>query len=149
VITAFTRDDVHDIFEMRKILEGEAARRAAAHIDKATLASLRATAEDLKGKPDGAEFLARWATYNDVFHDTIAKSAASVRLWHDIMRYRMLHRGFNMLKTSNENLLIALAEHLQVLDALDRGDGDAACKLMQQHIGRWQSHFVNQVPVRA
>src|SRR2546423_5792926 len=42
IITTFTKEDIHDIYEMRKLLEGESARRAALRIDRATLGQLRA-----------------------------------------------------------------------------------------------------------
>ena len=51
VIRMFSKDDVHDIFEMRKLLEGESTRRAAERIDKTTIAHLRGIGEALKTEP--------------------------------------------------------------------------------------------------
>src|ERR1700681_3401025 len=41
IITTFTKEDVFDIYEMRKLLEGESARRAATRMDRTTIARLR------------------------------------------------------------------------------------------------------------
>ena len=37
----------------------------------------------------------------------------------------------------------ALAEHLQILDALERRDAEQASRLMAEHIRRRQAHFVD------
>ena len=143
VITAPTKDDVFDIFEMRKLLEGEATRRAATRIDRPTLARLRGMAEALNNKPDGPDFLTRWADFDDAFHDAIASAAGSTRLGQDIVRYRLLHRGFNKLATTVDVLQNALAEHFQILDALEKRDGELAARKMVEHIQEWQTYFVN------
>ena len=143
VVTAFTKDDVFDIFEMRKLLEGEAARRAAPRIDRPTLTRLRAMGEDLRDNPDRTHWLNRWADFDEAFHDAIARASGSPRLWHDIARYCLLHRGFNKLALTIDGLQHALTEHFQILDALEKRDGESAAKLMVKHIQDWQTYFVS------
>jgi DNA-binding GntR family transcriptional regulator len=149
VITSFTKDDVYDIFEMRKLLEGEATRRAATRIDRATLAHLRTVGADLKTNPDQTDFLNRWADFDEEFHEAIAKASGSARLWQDIVRYRLLHRGFNKLTTTIDGLQDALIEHFQILEALERIEPEAAAKAMVEHINVWQAYFVNHFPLPA
>lgn len=144
IITAFTKDDVFDIFEMRILLEAEAARRAAKRVDEATAKSLRAEAEELKRNADPTDWLHRWANFEDAFHDAIARSCGSPRLWHDIARYRLLHRGFNESATNIEALQSALVEHLGILEAIERRDSDSAAQRMAQHLQKWQAHFVER-----
>src|SRR5580765_4762760 len=48
VITAFSKDDLYDIFEMRKLLEGESTRRAATRIEPSTISRLRIMGEELR-----------------------------------------------------------------------------------------------------
>lgn len=146
VIAAFMPDDVYDIFEMRKLLEGEAASRAATRMDNATLARLRETAEELGASRDAPDWVAQWTDFDEAFHAAIAKASGSARLAHDINRYRLLHRGFNKLTTSVDGLQQALAEHVRILDALDRRDEDDAKQAMVDHIGEWQKYFVNHFP---
>jgi len=146
VIARFSRDDVADIFEMRKILEVEAARRSAARIDRATLAALRALADDLKANRGKADWLAHWSAFDENFHDAIAKASGSQRLYQDIVRYRILHRGFNKLNANIDNLQRALDEHIRILDALEKRDADSAAKGMLEHIQEWQAYFVNHFP---
>src|SRR5262249_48072220 len=113
MIATFSKDDLFDIFEMRKLLEAAAARRAATRIDRGTLTHLRGLAEELRAHRDDPDWLTRWTDYDEEFHDAIAKASGSHRLWQDIVRYRLLHRGFNKLVTNVEGLQQALDEHFR------------------------------------
>lgn len=146
VIAQFSREDVHDIFEMRKLLECEAARRAAEGLDRQTLAKLRDTAEALAKNTKTADWLTRWADFDEEFHDAIAKASGSKRLWQDITRYRLLHRGFNKLTTTVAVLQQALEEHCRILDALEERDAKKAAHAMLVHLKEWQAYFVNHFP---
>ena len=146
VVATFTPEDVHDIFEMRVLLEGEAARRAATRLDRPTVARLRATAEALRKTRNKPGWLALWVDFDDDFHDSIARSTGSARLWQDIARYRLFHRGLNKLATTVDVLQQALEEHCRILDALERRDANAAGKEMAAHIKEWQAYFVNHFP---
>jgi DNA-binding GntR family transcriptional regulator len=148
IITTFSPADLIDIFEMRKMLEGEAARRAAARIDEFTIAGLRGIGEELRNNPDHGDYLSRWADFDEAFHESIAQASGSVRLRQDISRYRLLHRGINKLATNALDLQEALAEHFQILDALDKHDGESAAKAMIAHIEKWQAYFVSQLAGR-
>jgi DNA-binding GntR family transcriptional regulator len=146
IITTFTKEDVHDIYEMRKLLEGESARRAATRIDRSTIATLRGMGDELRSSADQTDYLTRWADFDEEFHNAIAKASGSVRLCQDIDRYRLLHRGFNKLATNVDVLQDALREHFQILDALENRDADGAARLMVDHIQEWQAYFVNHFP---
>lgn len=146
VIATFSKEDVYDIFEMRKLLETEAARRAASRIDRTTLANLRSFADDLEGDRNTADWMAKWIDFDEQFHDAIAKAAGSQRLWQDIVRYRLLHRGFNKMSTNVDSLQQALAEHIAILDALEKRDPEAAAAAMLTHVSEWQAYFVNHFP---
>jgi DNA-binding GntR family transcriptional regulator len=134
IITRFSKEDVVDIVEMRKLLEGEAARRAAKRIDAGKLARLRDRAEDLKRNPDETDFLTLRFDFDEEFHDAIAAASGSARLWQDIVRYRLLQRGFSRCAATIEYLRRTLAEYFAILAALEKRDGDLASKLMIEHI---------------
>jgi DNA-binding GntR family transcriptional regulator len=147
IIATFTKDDVYDIMEMRRLLEGEAAKRAATRIDRSTLAKLRAAADQLAKTRNKPDWMERWIDFDEEFHTEIAQATGSVRLYHDIIRYRMLHRGFNkLLTTTVEVLQQALDEHLRILEALEKRDPEKAQQAMAQHIQEWQAYFVNHFP---
>jgi DNA-binding GntR family transcriptional regulator len=146
VIATFSKEDVYDIFEMRKVLEAEACRRAASRIDRSTLAQLRTQGEELKHDRTSSDWVSKWADFDAAFHDAIAKASGSSRMWQDIVRYRLLHRGFNVLGTTIEGLQQALDEHFVILEALEKRDAEAASRAMAEHVTEWQAYFVNHFP---
>jgi len=146
VIAEFAAADIYDLYQMRKLLEGEAARLAAKGMDRATLARLRETADNLAKSRSQADWVERWADFDEEFHNAIAQASGSPRLWQDIARYHLLHRGFNKLGTTPEGLEHALEEHLRILDALEKRDVKEAQRAMVDHLQEWQAYFVNHFP---
>ncbi len=145
VVAALTREDVRDIFDMRILLETEAARRAALRIDRPTLAGLRAEAQALAEAKRNAAWKQRWVDFDETFHAAIARAAGSPRLAADINRYRLIHRGLNQMATTVDVLQNALAEHDRILEALDQRDPKTAAVAMEAHIKEWQAFFVNKM----
>ena len=146
VVASFSRDDVFDIFEMRKILEGEAAARSAGRMDRATLANLRQQGQQMRDEPNHPEWRSLWADFDDAFHDAIARASGSRLLWQESARYRLLLRSFYMITTALEVLPRALEEHFRVLEALESRDAEAARRAMVEHIQEWQAYFVQHFP---
>jgi DNA-binding GntR family transcriptional regulator len=149
VVAGFTADDVFDIFEMRKLLETEAARRAATRIDRLDLTRLRDTANRISKAVNKPDWIGQWTEFDELFHKTIAEASGSLRLALDIARYRMLHRAFNRHSTTGDVLGQALAEHLRILEALESRDAKAAAAEMRAHIHEWQTYFVGQFKRKA
>ena len=146
VIVEFTAADIHDLYQMRKLLEGEAARLAANGMEPAVLADLRGMAATLAKNRQQPDWVAQWADFDEAFHNAIAKASGSPRLWQDIARYHLLHRGFNKLSTTPEGLDGALVEHVRILDALEKHDSEEARRAMVDHLKEWQTYFVTHFP---
>ncbi len=142
VIAEFTAADIYDLYQMRKLLEGEAARLAAKGMDRATLGRLRETANGLAQDRDNPNWVALWADFDEDFHNAIAEASGSPRLCQDIARYHLLHRGFNKLGTTPEGLEHALEEHVRILDAIEKRDPKEAQRAMVDHLQEWQAYFV-------
>lgn len=144
-VAAFSADDVYEIFELRKYLEGPAAELAAGRMDRRQLAPLRAEAQALRAEPDAPDWVARWAEFDDHFHRAIAAASGSRRLAADINRYRLLHKGINRVSTDRVSLRRAMEEHLSILDALEARDGPRARERMVAHITTWQEFFFRRI----
>jgi DNA-binding GntR family transcriptional regulator len=142
-VASFTHDDIFEIFELRKYLEGPAAELAAGRMDQRQLAPLRALANDLAADTTRIDWTARWADFDEEFHRVIADSSGNRRLAQDINRYRLLHRGFNRMSTDVASLQQALSEHFEILDALDNRQGARAREAMVHHIAVWQQFFID------
>jgi DNA-binding GntR family transcriptional regulator len=145
-VANFSADDVYEIFELRKYLEGPAAELAAGRMDRRHCAPLRTAADALAAlPPDAPSWTAAWAEFDELFHRTIADASGNRRLAADINRYRLLHKGFNRISTDPTSLQPAMAEHLAILDAIEARDGALARERMVAHIGTWQEFFLRRV----
>ncbi|WP_161604650.1 GntR family transcriptional regulator [Roseiconus nitratireducens] len=145
VVAAFSTDDIFDVYEMRRILESEAAAKAASRIDKLTLAQLDDAAKKFKSAKGKPAILRRWVEFDDQFHTAIAAACGSSRLESDIQRYRLLHRVFNRTHDDPSVLEQAYDEHALILKALKKRDELAARKAMNDHIAEWQRFFVKHL----
>jgi DNA-binding GntR family transcriptional regulator len=141
-IASFSTEDIFDVYEMRRILESEAAAKAASRIDKVTLSQLDALATKYKSARGKAAILRCWVEFDDHFHTAIAAACGSKRLEADIQRYRLLHRVFNRLHNDPDVLDQAYDEHLEIMTALRKRDAVAAQAAMNDHIAEWQRFFV-------
>ena len=136
-VSSFSLQDVHEIFDMRLLLEGEAAARAAAVATEEELAMLQAThrewANALEQRPVSAlEYL----KYHDAFHMGIAELAGSQRLARFIGQ--LLREGTRLRMSdplmSNLGLESEQEDSTRLINALMDGDVDRARALQQEHI---------------
>jgi DNA-binding GntR family transcriptional regulator len=146
VVARFSRDDIREVFEMRRLLESEAARAAADLLDRATLKLLCDAADAMEAHAGDENALDLWADFDDQFHLAIAQFCGSRRLSDDISRYRLLHHGLNRLRMSAELIPQALEEHRKILEALSARNGDAARDAMQAHLREWQVYYMRRFP---
>ena len=144
-VAEFSSDDVYDIFEMRKLLEGEAAARAAERIDRMTLTHLLDQVEAFRDSEFSEDAVNQWVTLDDEFHATIANSSGSRRLVSDILRYRRLHRVFNRTHSDATVLTQAVEEHLAILECLKDRNPEEARSVMIHHIAEWQRFFIQHL----
>jgi len=131
-------DDVADAFELRAMLEGRAARRAAERMSDAALARIRAANRTLglaiqQPMPDVAGFLEG----NREFHAIILEVAGSRRL--TALLSTLIEQPV-VLRTarhySREELRRSHAEHEELTAAFARRDGAWAEAIMTSHILR-------------
>ena len=141
-VADFTPDDVYEVFELRKLLEGHAAYLSASRMDLRHLAPLDDELTQLRQTTQSDDWIARWTDHDDSFHTTIAEASGNRRLAHDIARYRLIHRGINRTGSDTESLQKALQQHVEILDALRLKDADRARQTMIDHIEYWQAFFV-------
>jgi DNA-binding GntR family transcriptional regulator len=145
VVISFGPDDVRDVYDMRWILESEAAARAAARIDRPTLGRLDAALDAFRTSEATPSSIATWVKLDDEFHSAIATAAGSPRLAADIDRYRLMNRVFNRSHTDAKVLRQAADEHGAILDALRQRSADGARQAMRDHLEEWQRFFANHL----
>ena len=137
-VAEWSLDDVADSFELRAMLEGLAARRAAERMTPAILEAMRRCHAVIGqaidgGKPDVDAFLAG----NREFHAAVLEAAGSPRLTALIATlveqpivWRTAHHY------AHSELVRSHREHGELLSAFARGDGCWAHDAMGAHIRR-------------
>jgi DNA-binding GntR family transcriptional regulator len=131
-ITKVDAKQLIDAFECREALEGIAARRAAHNITKEQLKYLKSLFKKFIGASeiDVAEYLES----DQEFHNLI------MRISGNQIIYRLELLGNNTIRTFRGGLLRppqeTLREHLAVIAALEKGDGELAEKLIREHTSK-------------
>jgi DNA-binding GntR family transcriptional regulator len=141
-VRKISREDLLEIYPVRAVLEGVAARAAATRIDEATLAQL----EELIGAMRAA------ATRNDhrahvdadfAFHHAIVKASGNRMLQHVWQTMRLATTTFvthSMTQLTHRSLHEIGERHVPVLEALRARDPVVAEAAMRRHIeepGDW------------
>jgi DNA-binding GntR family transcriptional regulator len=133
-VTPVTVHDIHEVFELRLILEPAAVAMAAGRIDAAALSRLDAicTADYRPDDPDSA---LAFLDANTAFHVAVAAFGGNQRLARQLGRLldemtRMLLLGLVLRDRTPE----MRAEHRRLIDALAAGDGATAAALSRAEI---------------
>lgn len=134
MVSPVTLKDIQDIFELRQMLEPQAARMAAGRVNAPQLKLL---AEACRGgyQPGDAKSIDRFLEANKAFHTAIAEATGNTRLAHAIAQLldgmtRLLHLGLGLRNRSQE----LEQEHGALVKALVRGDGDTAQRICRDQI---------------
>lgn len=133
-VARFDEKDLLEIYEMRKLLEGAAAERAARRATGEDLAGLRKELRQLMAARADEAWAARAIAFDLAFHQRIAELSGNAALVRDIARYKRLVQGFCRITGTSANLKDACREHARLLDALEAGDARAARREMEAHI---------------
>lgn len=134
MVAPVTLQDIHDVFELRLMLEPAAARMAAGKVNTQRLKAYddicRAGYE-----PGDARSTGRFLEANKAFHVTIAQATGNTRLAGAIEHLldemtRLLHLGLGLRKGPQE----LQHEHKSLVKALARGDGETAERISRDQI---------------
>lgn len=128
---------VEELLEVRELLEVPAARMAALRRDDAGLALLRELAAD-----DGATREELFRRNRD-FHQRILLLGGN-RLHHLMTEpvFRLLSQRARGEPRAAPFWAEIRAEHLAIVDAIDRGEGDAAASAMRDHLRRLEPFYL-------
>ena len=134
VVALVTIRDIHEVFDLRLLLEPEAARRAAGRVDADALRRLDAVCA-AGYRPDDAESALAFLDANRAFHVAVADLSGNGRLARQIGRLldestRMLVLGLKRRDRTGE----MAHEHAALIEALALGRADAAAAMMHEQV---------------
>jgi DNA-binding GntR family transcriptional regulator len=137
--------EVCEIFNVRQILEAEAARCACPRIDGAMLIDIRARIEKMVDPAGVSDDEHRGA--DDLVHLSIARESGNALLLKLIDELRQKTRlfGLNRIPSRFE---AGRTEHLAILDALGERDALRAAELMSAHIANARQAVVRSLTGR-
>lgn len=136
LVTPISVQDIVDLYEYRKLLEGHAAERAARSGDAARLREL---CLGMRLEEDPAAGLDALVRANEAFHLGLAALAGNQRVADQLGLVLAFCRRLDTLYLRQDQTWIA---HKDLLDALERRDGTAARQAMLAHLEHSQTDLV-------
>ena len=135
-VIELSQDDIRHIFEIRKILEGLAARLAAANIDEQSKKRLQSLVDEIDQAAKAKDFL-KMDTADQEFHHTIWRISGNPYLYKILLNLLSPYFGFLASKGyyfRRKQLNSVAGVHQSILDAIARGDGlDAQETIIRVH----------------
>jgi DNA-binding GntR family transcriptional regulator len=126
-------EDVMEILATRRLLEGETARLAAGRIAPKQIEILRSA---ILGMLDPSEVSQeRHWTVDDLIHLSIAEASGNHLMARLVKDLREKTRMFGLSRIPRR-FDPGKAEHLAIVDAIERGDGEGASRAMRDHIDK-------------
>lgn len=137
-VRAYDVGELEDVYELRAVLEGHAARRAAARITPEALLELRGSCERFElivadaGAPDRVTEL---VNENALFHEMILDACGSHRLSgmvRQLILTPLVYKSY--IWYSPEQARLSFHAHEQLVKALEQRDAERADALMREHV---------------
>jgi len=133
-VRTYDADDLDGMYRFRALLEGYAAREAAARVTADLIAKLRESCERF-GELRRSDDILGLAQENTFFHTTIIDANRSERLTRIIKSVHvvpLVYRSYAWY--SEEERLVIQHYHTQLVNALEARDGERAEGIMREHV---------------
>lgn len=139
VVCSFGIEEVRDVYDLRAVLEGHAARRAASRIGEPELERLGQLCEEMEGlgsrfSDHGGE-IRRLVSLNQEYHRIIVDASRNRRLERLVqhaVEVPLVFKSFFWYRPHERT--ISNHHHRQILNALREGDADRAEIVMREHV---------------
>lgn len=133
----FNREEMVSIFELREVLEGLAARRAAKGITDSQIKKLQVFFRKFDNSAGITDFK-KYAVEDRKFHAFVMEVGAQEFLKSILQTTNIISFSYQLI--NSEGLVRppneTIHEHLAVIEAISQRDSDAAEELMRQHFKR-------------
>jgi DNA-binding GntR family transcriptional regulator len=142
VVAPMSTEDFLNILNVRRLLEGEAARRAASRISRDELLNLR---EQMVAVRNGTQPLGTDPNHlGRQLHQLIAGAASNPVL---LSMIEDLGKRTRLFMRVPERRSQVTDEHLAVIDALLLGDGEGARSAMERHIDHLRGYILDKLSI--
>jgi DNA-binding GntR family transcriptional regulator len=145
IVAGVSAKDALEIYPIRAVLEGLAARSAATNRSNEELAKL----EDLLSKMKECiekNTIDQFIAFHSCFHNTFAKASKNLRLYQMIISLRDYVRNFATISYSlSDRLLYGWEEHYEIADAIAKRDDERAERAAKTHIMQAKEAFLKAI----
>lgn len=145
IVKGVTPQDIQDIYTIRMLIEGLAARWAAEKITDEELQELKDTVdleEFYTAKNDSSHLLQS----DTKFHDIIFKASKSKPLMHTLSTFHhYVQKARKTSMSSPGRAMKVLGEHKAILQAIIDRDAQKAEKLTTEHVSNASSNLLKQI----
>ncbi len=140
-VKKLTRKDVEEIYEIRRVLEGLAAREVIPIIDDKKLEQLNLFLQKAERSLNSDDYQP-CINFDVALHDSILKNCQNNRLYSIITNLNTLIHVFRVRVARNkEKAKQALSEHGAILKAIKARNPEKAEKGMMEHIEKSKEHI--------
>jgi DNA-binding GntR family transcriptional regulator len=133
-VVALELQEAVDLYDLREVLDGLAARLAATRASISTLTNLGKFMAQMKRCIDGDD-ANHWFAPHVAFHEEILRAAGNAPLRRQASLVRLSIQRFHpLLLSTRDRLAQAYREHREIHEALVARDAEAAERLARAHI---------------
>jgi DNA-binding GntR family transcriptional regulator len=137
-----TLTQLHNLFDLREVLELHAARLVAEMPDK-DLAPLKALADDIRRAVDEDD-VRHYLEADRSFHRAFVAAAGNDLLTETVMGLRDKMRLYGIRSRAGlDRQLESIEEHYRIIALAEAGETDRLTDLMRRHIRAWEPIFVD------
>jgi DNA-binding GntR family transcriptional regulator len=137
-----TREEVTELIEMREVMEGLAARRAARRCDPQDLERMRGCFTGFS-EANVNDRRSKYANADHRFHRVLVAASGSKELIRvlDVVNLRLHMNRIRLIFSRGHDLVPIHREHMAIIDALAAGDARRAELLARAHVRNvpWQT----------
>lgn len=143
-VTEVSADELHQLTDVRLLLEAPPMRRVAGAIDGALEKELRELADRIVAAGKNRRF-DEYLEADTAFHLRVLAVTGNQKLVDTVRELRQQTRLVGLVRLADSDALVPTAlEHAELVDLLVAGDGEGAEALMRRHLGHvggvWSGH---------
>jgi DNA-binding GntR family transcriptional regulator len=146
-VRTYTTEDIEDVYTLRAMLEGYAARSATERITARQLRELHDSCNRYERLRGSADKLPELVEENLRFHDIIIDAAGRDRLRamvRQVTAVPLIYRSY--MAYSGENRRTAEQAHRTITEALEQRDADQAAARMEHHVLWARAQAIEHLP---
>lgn len=147
-VVSVSAEELMELYRIREVMEGLAARQAAERMTEAEIADLYATLDSHETMIEEAQGQAYYQAEGDYdFHHRIATGSRNTKLAQMLLGdlYYMVRMYRYRLSTSAGRPHMALGEHRSIVEAIAQRDGELAEFLMKRHINAARKNIERKI----